>query len=141
FTYYETIGGGMGASLFNNGESGVHCHMTNTLNTPIESLETEYPLHVLRYSLRDNSGGSGNHKGGSGIIREIQVLTDCIISIISERREIAPKGLFGGQNAEKGVNLLNGKKIPGKCTLKLKKEDIVTIETPGGGGCGQLDTE
>jgi len=136
FTYYETIGGGMGASLFNDGESGVHSHMTNTLNTPVEALETEYPLRILRYSLRDNSGGSGKYKGGNGIIREIQVLTECVISIISERREIAPKGLFGGQDAKKGVNLLNGKKIPGKCTLKLKKGDIITIKTPGGGGCG-----
>jgi len=136
FTYYETIGGGMGASLFNDGESGIHSHMTNTLNTPVEALETEYPLRILRYSLRENSGGEGKHRGGDGIIREIQVLTDCTVSIISERREIEPKGLFGGKNGKKGVNLLNGKKIPGKCTLKLKKGDIITIKTPGGGGYG-----
>ncbi|MEA1993621.1 MAG: hydantoinase B/oxoprolinase family protein [Euryarchaeota archaeon] len=136
FTYYETIGGGVGASLFNNGESGIHSHMTNTLNTPVEALETEYPLRVLRYSLRENSGGMGNHRGGEGIIREIQVLTDCTLSILSERREIAPKGLFGGKDGQKGANLINGKKIPGKHSARLKKGDVVTIKTPGGGGYG-----
>ncbi len=138
FTYYETIGGGMGASSSKDGESGVHSHMTNTLNTPIEALETEYPLYVRRYALRGGSGGPGGHRGGDGIIKEIQVLTDCTMSIISERRKIAPTGLFGGLDGKKGVNLLNGEEIPGKCTLNLKKGDIITIKTPGGGGYGKM---
>ena len=136
FTYYETIGGGMGASPIHDGESGVHSHMTNTLNTPIEALETAYPLRVLRYSLRENSGGEGTHRGGDGIIREIQVLTDCVLSVISERREAAPKGIFGGTEGKKGINLINGKEIPGKHSAQLKRGDVVTIKTPGGGGYG-----
>jgi N-methylhydantoinase B len=136
FTYYETIGGGVGASRHRSGESGVHSHMTNTLNTPIEALETAYPLRVLRYSLRENSGGTGTHNGGDGIVREIRVLADSTLSIISERREIAPKGVFGGNDAKKGVNLVNGKKVPGKYSVQLKESDVVTIMTPGGGGYG-----
>ena len=137
-TYYETIGGGMGASAKGDGESAIQSHMTNTLNTPIEALEFEYPLMITKYSIRKNSGGEGLYKGGDGIVREFLFLNDAEVTIISERRKIAPYGLFGGNSGETGRNIHireNKEEIlPGKCHLTVKKGEKIRIETPGGGG-------
>ncbi len=137
-TYYETIGGGMGASAKGDGESAIQSHMTNTLNTPIEALEFEYPLMITKYSIRKNSGGEGLYKGGDGIIREFLFLNNAEVTIISERRKIAPYGLFGGNSGETGRNIHikeNKEEIlPGKCHLTVKKGEKIRIETPGGGG-------
>jgi len=141
FTYYETIGGGMGASAYNDGESAIQSHMTNTLNTPIEALEFEYPFIITEYKIRKNSGGNGLKKGGDGIIREYKFLTDTEITIISERRRLSPYGLFGGENGKSGKNYIvkNGKLIEkeGKFQEKLKAGDKLRIETPGGAGYGK----
>jgi len=141
FTYYETIGGGMGAFSGGDGESAVQSHMTNTLNTPVEALEFEYPFLVERYSIRKNSGGNGLFRGGDGIVRSIKLLTDAEVTVISERRKIPPYGLFGGEAGEVGRNIVfhRKKKIieSSKFHRKLKKGDIITIETPGGGGYGK----
>lgn len=140
FAYYETIAGGMGAGPQGDGDNGVHTHMTNSLNTPVEALEYAMPIMVRRYSLRAGSGGKGRHRGGDGIVREIQFLTDAEVSILSERRKFAPYGLSGGEPGERGENRLisaGGEKIlPGKVNLRVKKGDIISIRTPGGGGWG-----
>jgi len=136
FTYYETIGGGQGACPDADGPSGVHVAMSNTLSTPIEAVELQYPLRVERYGLRPGSGGSGRHRGGDGVVRELRVLEDCRLSIISERRTHAPRGERGGSPGATGRNLLNGEPLPAKVTLDLAADDVVTIETPGGGGWG-----
>ena len=146
FSFYETIGGGSGASKGCHGTSGIHTHMTNTLNTPVESLETEYPLLVRRYSIRRGTGGSGQWKGGDGIIREIEVLADkCTISIQSERRKSQPWGLNRGHDGESGKNTLlyDGKvhALEAKSTVMAPKGAIVRIETPGGGGFGPPPAE
>ncbi|SMP15277.1 N-methylhydantoinase B [Desulfurobacterium pacificum] len=142
FTYYETIGGGMGAWAGGDGESAVHSHMTNTLNTPVEAIEFEYPVRVLKYRIRKGSGGKGLHKGGDGIEREFLFLTDVEVTVISERRRIPPYGLFGGEPGLEGENevVKGGKreKRGGKFTEKLSAGDILTIKTPGGGGWGNL---
>jgi N-methylhydantoinase B len=134
FTYYETIGGGQGACPHADGPSGVHVAMSNTLSTPVEALELQYPLRVERYGLRLGSGGSGRHRGGDGVVRELRVLEDCRLSIISERRKHAPQGERGGRAGAPGRNLLNGEPLPAKVTRDLAAGDVVTIETPGGGG-------
>ena len=138
FTYYETIGGGMGAWRDGDGESAVHSHMTNTMNTPVEALEHSYPFLVTEYSVRRNSGGRGKRRGGDGIVREIELLTEATVTVLSERRRHPPYGLFGGKPAEKGRNVVvrNGKEeeMPSKFSVKLKKGDRIRIETPGGGG-------
>ncbi|MFW6119631.1 MAG: hydantoinase B/oxoprolinase family protein [Petrotogales bacterium] len=140
FTYYETIGGGNGASKLRNGESGIHSHMTNTMNTPIEAIEFEYPLRVKEYRIRKRSGGDGIKSGGDGIIRKIEVLCDAEVTLLSERRFFEPYGLKDGNSGSKGVNKLQSGKIldilPGKFHRFLKKGDIIHIETPGGGGYG-----
>lgn len=136
FTYYETIGGGQGACPDADGPSGVHVAMSNTLSTPIEALELQYPLLVERYGLRPGSGGAGTHRGGEGVVRELRVLEDCRLSIISERRAHAPAGERDGSPGEVGRNLLNGEPLPAKVTRALAAGDVVTIETPGGGGWG-----
>jgi N-methylhydantoinase B len=140
FAYYETIGGGMGARYNSNGPSALHSHMTNTLNTPIEALEYAYPLRVLRYEIRLGSGGEGEFRGGDGIIRSFQVLTECQVTLLSDRRKIPPYGLNGGDAGQIGENLLirNGEQIPlpGKGTVDLHPGDILSIRTPGGGGFG-----
>jgi N-methylhydantoinase B len=136
FTYYETIGGGQGACPEADGPSGVHVAMSNTLSTPIEALELQHPLRVERYGLRPGSGGSGRRRGGDGVVRELRVLEDCRLSIISERRTHAPRGERGGSPGATGRNLLNGEPLPAKVTLDLAADDVVTIETPGGGGWG-----
>jgi N-methylhydantoinase B len=110
--------------------------MSNTLSTPVEALELQYPLRVERYGLRLGSGGDGAHRGGDGVVRELRVLDDCRLSIISERRAEAPSGEHGGAAGARGRNLVNGEPVPAKVTRALAAGDIVTIETPGGGGWG-----
>jgi N-methylhydantoinase B len=137
FTYYETIGGGQGACPDADGPSGVHVTMSNTLSTPIEALELAYPLRVRRYALRLASGGEGAHRGGDGVLRELEALESCRFSIVSERRTRGPQGARGGYSGQAGRNLLNGKEIAAKVTGDLAPGDILTIETPGGGGQGR----
>ncbi len=138
FAYYETLGGGTGASAKGDGESAIHSHMTNTLNTPIEALEHHYPLRITQYRIRRNSGGRGLHRGGDGLIREYEFLCDAEVSILSERRRLSPYGLFGGEPGEPGRNLLvtseGEKEMPSKFTAFVRKGDKLRIETPGGGG-------
>jgi N-methylhydantoinase B len=134
FSYYETMGGGQGASSEGPGLDGVHVGMSNTLNTPIEALELEYPLRMERYELREGSGGEGLHCGGMGIIRELTVLQDCTLSLLSERRKIAPQGVAGGKPGAKGVNLLDGKLLPGKVSMALQAGQRLSIQTLGGRG-------
>ncbi len=141
FAYYETIAGGMGARPAADGLSAVHTHMTNSLNTPIEALEYAYPLRVRRYAIRRGSGGKGRRRGGDGVIREIELLTDARVSLLSDRRKIAPYGLNGGGDGEKGRTVLigrNGKRtvLPSKFSISAKSGDSFLIETPGGGGYG-----
>ncbi len=142
FTYYETIGGGMGANSVSDGESAVHSHMTNTLNTPIEAVEFSYPMMIEEYSIRRGSGGDGVHKGGDGIIREIKLLNDAEVTVLSERRKLPPYGLLGGKPGKVGINMVYKDnrwiKMPGKFHINLKKGDKIRIETPGGGGFGKM---
>ncbi len=140
FTYYETIGGGAGATSSAEGESGVHVHMTNTKNTPVESIENDYPLRVTAYKLREDSGGKGEHNGGDGIVREIKLLEDAEVSIQSQKRQRPPKGVNGGKDGWVGRNLKidNGRKeIGGMITTELREGESIRIETPGGGGWGK----
>jgi len=137
FTYYETIGGGQGACPEADGPSAVHVAMSNTLSTPVEALELQYPLRVERYGSRLRSGGGGRRRGGDGVVRELRVLEDCRLSIISERRAHAPQGERGGGEGAPGRNLLNGEPLPAKITRDLAAGDVLTIETPGGGGFGR----
>src|SRR6478672_16913 len=136
FTYYETIGGGQGACPDADGPSAVHVAMSNTLSTPAEALELQYPLRVERYGLRLDSRGEGEHEGGAGVVRELRVLEDCRLSIISERRANAPRGERGGAPGAPGRNLVNGEPAGAKLARDLSAGDVVTIETPGGGGWG-----
>ncbi|MFY9742088.1 MAG: hydantoinase B/oxoprolinase family protein [Candidatus Sulfotelmatobacter sp.] len=144
FAYYETIAGGMGARSRKPGVSGVHTHMTNSLNTPAEALEYAYPLRVRQYSLRPGSGGNGASRGGDGIVREIEVLTACEVTLLSERREHAPWGLAGGDPALPGkarVIRRGGavEEMPGKFSTRLEAGERIRIESPGGGGWGRTD--
>jgi N-methylhydantoinase B len=136
FTYYETLGGGQGACPDADGPSAVHVTMSNTLTTPIEALELAYPLRIRRYALRQGSGGAGRFRGGDGIVRELEALEACRLSILSDRRRHSPAGTQGGSDGAPGRNLLNGVELPGKTTLDLEPGDILRIETPGGGGFG-----
>ncbi len=140
FAYYETIAGSMGAGPGHDGASGVHTHMTNSLNTPVEVLEINYPVRVRRYGLRRGSGGAGKWRGGDGIVREIEMLTDAQISLLSDRRTIAPYGLAGGGCGATGKNELivrgRRKKLPSKCSLRAPAGAVIRVETPGGGGWG-----
>jgi N-methylhydantoinase B len=136
FTYYETIGGGQGACPDAPGPSGIHVAMSNTLSTPTEALELEYPLRVERHALRLGSGGDGRFRGGDGVVRELRALEACRLSIMSERRRRPPQGRNGGGAGAPGRNLLNGSELPGKVTRALEPGDVVRIETPGGGGYG-----
>jgi N-methylhydantoinase B len=136
WTYYETIGGGQGACPDAEGPSAIHVAMSNTLNTPVEALETEYPLRVRELSIRRGSGGGGRHRGGDGIVRELEALAPMRFSLITERRRRAPKGRDGGADGEPGRNLLNGEALPAKCAGELRPGDRLRIETPGGGGHG-----
>jgi urocanate hydratase len=137
FTYYETIGGGQGACPDADGPSAVHVTMSNTRSTPVEALELAHPLRVRRYALRVESGGEGAQRGGDGVVRELEALESCRFSIVSERRAHAPKGARGGGPGRPGRNLLNGTEIPAKATGTLTAGDVLTIETPGGGGWGR----
>lgn len=141
FTYYETIGGGMGARPNGDGFSALHSHMTNTLNTPAEALEYAYPLRVLRYEVRRGSGGSGRFRGGNGIRRDLQTLVPAQATLLTERRCIAPYGLEGGEPGAVGRNLLirDGEEspLPGKGPIDLQPGDVISIQTPGGGGFGK----
>jgi N-methylhydantoinase B len=137
FTYYETLGGGQGACPDRDGPSGVHVTMSNTLTTPVEALELAYPLRVRRHELRLGSGGEGLHRGGDGVVRELEALEDCRASILSERRRHAPAGAQGGEPGAPGRNLLNGNELPAKATIELARRDVLRIETPGGGGFGR----
>ena len=141
FVYYETIAGGMGARPTKDGVSGIHTHMTNTMNTPIEVLEFAYPLRLRRYSLRRGSGGQGKHRGGDGLEREVEFLSRARITVLSERRRFAPYGLHGGDPGQNGENvLLRGGyeevKLSGKEVLDVEPGDVLIIRTPGGGGWG-----
>jgi N-methylhydantoinase B len=137
FTYYETIAGGQGACPTADGPSAVHVAMSNTLNTPVEALELSYPLRVERYSLREGSGGAGRRRGGDGVVRELRVLEDCRLSLLSERRTRGPAGAAGGGQGAPGRTLLNGKELPPKATRQLRAGDVIRVETPGGGGFGE----
>jgi len=143
FSYYETIAGGMGGRPTKDGIDGIHTHMTNTMNTPIETLEIAYPLRIEEYRLRGNSGGSGKFRGGDGIVRKIRVLADCSLTFLGERRIFAPYGLQGGHAGLQGMNLLERdgrlKKLPGKFIRQLNPGDALIVETPGGGGFGGDD--
>jgi len=141
FAYYETIGGGAGANPDSDGLSGVQVGMTNTLNTPIEALETEYPLRVERYALRNGSGGRGQYRGGDGLVRSITVEADATVSLLTERRTHAPAGVAGGEDGSTGRNLIDENKVPSKVTKDIDAGTTVTIETPGGGGYGHADEE
>ena len=144
FAYYETLAGGMGASPKQAGESAVHSHMTNTLNTPVEALEYAYPLRVREYSVRRGTGGIGVHKGGDGMVREIELLSGCETTVLSERRTRGAFGVAGGQSGEPGRNILikdgQTEDLPGKFHRALKKGDRIRIETPGGGGFGKSES-
>jgi len=141
FAYYETIAGGMGARPSADGLSGVHTHMTNSLNTPIEALESAYPVRVRRYSLRRGSGGEGKFWGGEGVVREIEFLTEVRGSILSDRRRFGPYGLAGGNPGRPGINQLTvqgrKRKLPGKVAFAAPPGSVLKIETPGGGGWGK----
>jgi N-methylhydantoinase B len=140
FTYYETIGGGMGAGPTTDGASGRHSHMTNTLNTPVEALEYAYPFRISRYSLRESSGGAGRHQGGNGLVRAYEFLQPAELTVLSDRRITKPYGLEGGQPGQPGRNYVmrNGmeKDLSGKCSFSVEVGDTLIIETPGGGGYG-----
>ena len=136
FTYYETLGGGQGACADADGPSGVHVAMSNTLNTPVEALELEFPVRVTRYALRRGSGGAGRHRGGDGVIRELEALADMTFSLLSERRRHAPPGAEGGEPGAPGRNLLDGEELPPKASGSLRPGQRLRIETPGGGGFG-----
>ncbi len=138
WSYYETIGGGSGANAQHAGMSAIQTHMTNTQNTPVEVLEMNYPLRILRYEIRKNSAGKGQHNGGDGIIREFQFLRRANVTILSERRSRSPLGLGGGGPGKKGMNFLNNKKLAGKVNVSVNTDDCVRIETPGGGGYGSV---
>ena len=138
FTYYETIGGGQGACSDADGPSGVHVAMSNTLNTPVEALELEFPLRAVEYAVRRGSGGAGRHHGGDGVARELEALADMRYSLITERRRHAPPGADGGGPGAPGRNILNGvAELPAKASGTLKAGERLRIETPGGGGHGK----
>jgi N-methylhydantoinase B len=140
FSYYETVAGGMGARPASDGMSGVHTHMTNSLNTPAEALEYAYPLRVREYRLRKGSGGKGKHRGGDGVVREIETLVPARMSLLADRRKVGPYGLRGGEDGAMGANVIISKKrsqrIASKSSHELKAGDRIRIETPGGGGFG-----
>jgi N-methylhydantoinase B len=141
YAYYETIGGGMGARPDRAGADAIHTHMTNTLNTPVEALEFAYPFRVRRYGIRKGSGGEGRFRGGDGILREIEFLHDARVTILSDRRQSVPYGLVGGEPGKPGRNVLirdgDEKELPGKVSLQVEKGDVISIQTPGGGGYGK----
>ena len=144
FAYYETVAGGSGASAAHDGVSGVHTHMTNSLNTPAEALEYSYPLRVMKYALRAGSGGEGKHRGGDGIVREMEVLADATVTLLADRRKFRPYGLAGGEDGAPGrTEILRAdgstELMPSKGSRRLRRGERVRIETPGGGGWGAAE--
>jgi N-methylhydantoinase B/oxoprolinase/acetone carboxylase alpha subunit len=146
FAYYETIAGGMGASAAGPGQSAVHTHMTNSWNTPVEALEHQFPVRLRRYRVREGSGGGGLHRGGDGILREYEFLCPATVTILSDRRKRGPYGLAGGSNGSAGRNTLHtapasrsggSRTLAGKATFDVQTGDVLSIETPGGGGWGE----
>jgi N-methylhydantoinase B len=141
FSYYETVAGGAGAAPGHPGAAGIHTHMTNTLNTPIEALEAYYPMRITEYRIRRGSGGRGQFRGGDGLIREIECLVDSSVSLLTDRRKLAPWGLAGGGNGQPGKNSMirnrRRVKLAGKCNFSAQAGDRIRIETPGGGGWGR----
>ena len=137
WTFYETLGGGQGASARGDGPSGVHVGMSNTLNTPVEALENAYPLRIDGYALRRGSGGAGAHRGGDGVRRVYRALEPCTVTLLTERRRIGPRGAHGGGDGAKGRNAVNDRELPAKCRETLAAGSTLTIETPAGGGFGQ----
>lgn len=141
--YYETVSGGMGARPTMDGLSAVHTHMTNSMNTPIEALEQAYPVRLIRYSLRHRSGGPGLFRGGDGVVRALQFLTKAQVNLISDRRKFAPYGLNGAEVGACGVNVIirqdgTQERLPSKFSMTVEKGDVLSIQTPGGGGWGKL---
>jgi len=141
FTYYETLGGGQGGCADADGPSAVHVAMSNTLNTPVEALELEFPLRAIEYSVRRGSGGEGRHSGGDGVVREVEALEEMRYSLITERRRHAPSGADGGGDGARGRNLLNGEELPPKASGTLRPGDRLRLETPGGGGYGPPESD
>jgi N-methylhydantoinase B len=142
FAYYETIAGGMGARPTKDGVSGVHTHMTNSLNTPAEALEYAYPVRLRQYSFRPGSGGRGLHTGGDGIVREIEVLTDAQVTLLADRRSRGPYGLAEGSDGAPGRTVIvrqdgSEEELPGKTSVRLRSGERVRVESPGGGGWGK----
>ncbi|HLB38643.1 MAG TPA: hydantoinase B/oxoprolinase family protein [Gemmatimonadales bacterium] len=138
WTYYETLGGGQGASPGAPGPSGVHVAMSNTRNTPVEVFELEHPLRIRAYALRRGSGGAGRWRGGEGVVREYEALAEIEASLLTERRRHAPRGAKGGGNGAPGKNLLNGKPLGARAAVTLQPGDVLRVETPGGGGYGRI---
>jgi N-methylhydantoinase B len=136
FAYYETLGGGQGACVDADGPSAVHVAMSNTLNTPVEALELEFPLRVVEYAVRRGSGGAGRHRGGDGLIRELEALAPMHYSLLTERRRHAPPGAAGGEPGARGRNLVDGEELAPKAQGDLREGQRLRIETPGGGGYG-----
>jgi N-methylhydantoinase B len=136
WTYYETLGGGQGASARGPGPSGVHVGMSNTRNTPIEVFELDHPMRIRTYALRRGSGGLGHHRGGDGVVREYEALATIEAGLITERRRHAPHGAEGGGDGAPGRNTLNGRRLGGRAAVSLAPGDVLRIETPGGGGWG-----
>ena len=137
WTYYETLGGGQGACPDADGPSGVHVAMSNTLNTPVEALELEFPLRVVEYAVRRDSGGAGAHRGGDGVVRELEALEDVTFSLLTERRRHAPRGADGGADGASGRNVVAGDEVGSKASGTLRAGERLRIETPGGGGQGE----
>jgi N-methylhydantoinase B len=140
FTYYETTAGGMGASAAGDGLSGVQTHMTNSLNTPVEALEFAYPLRMRRYGYRRGSGGEGMHRGGDGLVKELEMLCDAEVTLLADRRTTRPYGLDGGGEGAAGRAALregdDERELRGKCSARVKGGAVLRLETPGGGGWG-----
>ncbi len=145
WTYYETMAGGMGGGPDWPGLDAVQVHMTNTLNTPVEALELAFPMQVVEYAVRRGSGGQGQHPGGNGIVRSIRLLEDATVTMLSERRHMAPWGLQGGRNGTPGHNQVHRhvgavQDLPGKFTIQCQPGDLLRVATPGGGGWGSPET-
>jgi N-methylhydantoinase B len=144
FAYYETVGGGAGAGPRGDGLSGIHVHMTNTLNTPVEAIEYTYPLRVRRYGLRRGSGGAGLHQGGDGLVREMEFLCPATLTLLSERRRTDPYGLRGGGPGARGRNVLTHageeQELAGKTEIRVGPGDVLSLRTPGGGGWGKAES-
>ena len=136
WTFYETLGGGQGASARAVGPTGVHVGMSNTLNTPVEALENAYPLRIDEYAVRGESGGRGAHAGGDGVRRVYRALAPCAVTLLTERRRLSPRGARGGEDGKPGHNHLDGRELPAKCRIALEAGSSLSIETPGGGGWG-----